>query len=370
MTKRYFIRYFIETPNSVGNRMDIEEGKVFSWKFNFNNNEIGLYDHRHGLFVDCYIIAENQETAEKKLEILIENILNLIDFSTSSASNVLLFDSSYDATPNLSKRNYKQIFYIPISDRNVVVINEEIFKEIFHTINKNQDARIVRAISWLRKGYLEQKFIDKFVAFWIGLESINELLCDFLNITKENRKRKCNKCGNEISSVSLVGIKKLFLEKLKIDNDLFVKMRKARGKLLHGGGPLDDTFIEEVKKYIPLIRKALVMGIGQLLSIKNENIENILQKSTRLYNERLRIVCKTNLINFEPPALGEFNKQPRIDLSEQNLLNRVIDKDGKLNLKIKWSFIGKNATFNNTIIYELYGDDNTTLESSQFIDMK
>ena len=32
--KKYFARYSIQTPNSVGNRKDIESGKIFGWKFN------------------------------------------------------------------------------------------------------------------------------------------------------------------------------------------------------------------------------------------------------------------------------------------------------------------------------------------------
>jgi hypothetical protein len=358
---KYFARYFIESPNAIGIRNDIENGKVLGWKFNFGSNEIGLYDHKQGLWADCYIEADSQLSAEEKSKIFIENILNLIDFSTSSASNSPFFISIYEATDGLSSRAFKQIFYTSIPDRNIVAINKEIFEEIFYTFNKNQDARITRAISWLRKGYLEQKFIDKFVAFWTGLESINELLCDLLNIANKDRKTRCNRCGNLISSVSSVGIKRLFVDIIDIKTELFEKIRKARGKLLHGGGPLDNNFIEEIKRYIPLVKKALIMGIGRLLSIKSETIEKILQKNNRLYNERLRIILKANLMNFIPPSLDEFGKQPRFDLIEQNLLERLVDKKGKLNLKVKSNFIAQNAIFNN-ISFELWGDDNSALE--------
>jgi hypothetical protein len=216
---------------------------------------------------------------------------------------------------------------------------------------------------------LEQQLIDKFVAFWTGLESINELLCDLLNIANKDRETRCNKCGNLISSVSSVGIKKLFVDNIDIKTELFEKIRKARGKLLHGGGPLDNNFIEEIKRYIPLVKKALIMGIGRLLSIKSETIEKILKKNNRLYNERLRIILKANLINFIPPSLDEFGKQPRFDLIEQNLLERLVDKKDKLNLKVKSKFISQNAIFSN-ISFELWGDDNSALEKAQFIDIK
>lgn len=367
--KKYFTRYFIETPNSVGNRKDLENGKILGWKFNFGNNEISIYDDKLGLWVDCYIEADSLSIVEEKSKSFIENILNLIDFSTSSASNAPTFILLYEATDGLWTRPFKQIFYISLPERNISQIDKDIFEKIFKSFNKNQETRVARAISWLRKGYLEPKYVDKFVAFWTGLESLNELLCDFFKISNEDRKIKCNRCGKEISTLSSIGIKTLFLNEVKIGAKLFEKIRKARGKLSHGGGPLDNTFIEEIKKYIPLVRKALVTGIGRLLLVENEIIENMLQKSTRLYNEQLRIVLKADLVKFTPPTLDEFSKQPRVDLNKQNLLEKAVDKKGKLNLKVRSNFIFQNATFNN-ISLELWCEDNSALEDAKFVDIK
>jgi len=373
--KKYFVRYYIETPNSIGSRKDIEDTKVLSWKFNFGNNEISLYDQKQGLYADCYIEAELQmpiEKIEEKAKNFVENILNLIDFSTSSASNSPLLINLYEATDGLINRPFKQMFYIPLPERNVSLINKEIFEEIFNNFNKNQDSRIVRAISWLRKGYWEQNFIDKFIAFWTGLESINELLCDFFQISKEDRKIKCKKCENEISSISSAGIKKLFIDTIDIESKLFETIRKARGKLLHGGGPLDNNFVEEIKKYTPLVRRALIVGIGRLLSFDDEYIKQVLEKKTKLYTEKLRIILEANIENFTPPLLDEFGKQPRIDLDKQDLSERVINKDGKVILKINSNFINRNATFDNKSI-ELWCDDDTAIESIrniQFTEIK
>lgn len=370
--KKYFVRYFIETLNSIGSRKDIEDGKALGWKFNFGNNEVGLYDQKQGLYADCYVEAESQmptEQIEEKAKTFVENISNLIDFSTSSASNSPLFINLYEATDGLISRPFKQVFYIPLPERNVSLINKEIFEEIFNNFNKNQDSRIVRAISWLRKGYLEQKFIDKFIAFWTGLESINELLCDSLNVPKEDRKIKCKRCGNEIYSISSVGIKRLFIDILKIDGEKFKAIRRARGKLLHGGGPLDINFVNEIKEHNSIVRNALITGVGKLLGIEKEDIDKIIKQKSKLYKETIRLIIKANLVNFKSPKLDEFSKQPRVDLSEQNLLNRTIDKDGKLNLKEKQKFIFRNATFND-ISSELWVDDNTAIENAQFTEIK
>lgn len=361
MTKRYFVRYFIETPNAISNRLEMENGKFSNWKFNLGNTEIILYDDKQGLQADLYLDAESLEKGEEKSKMFIENILNLIDFSTSSASSMSLFISIYDASLGLKERDYKQVIYQPISERNISVIDKDIFSEIFNAFDKNNDERIMRAISWLRKGFLEQKHVDKFIAFWTGLESINELLGNDFKIPAEERILKCQKCGTSLYRIT-AGIERLFIDKLKVDKVIFKKIRNARGKLLHGGGPLDDNFINELKKYIPIVKKALSFGIGKLLQMSDNAIESIIEKKSKVYTEKYRIIFKAKLTNFYPPDLNEFNKQPRFDLIENNLLKREVHINGKLVLTISPKFNIVNATFKD-IIREMWGDDDTSIES-------
>jgi len=367
MSKRYFVRYFIETPNSVGNRKDIEAGKIFGWKFNLGNNKISFYDHKEGLFSDCYIEADSLNGAKDKSMTFIENILNLIDFSTSSASASPQFINIYDASPNLHSREYKQVLYIPIRERNVAVIDKDFFGELFSLFDKNKDERIVRATSWLRKGYLERKHVDKFIAFWTGLESINELLCDLFKIPSDERRLQCKNCGELLHPIT-AGIKKLFIDEIKIGEEKFENIRGVRGKFLHGGGPLDDDFVNKIKEYNPIVKKALIVGIGKLLGIEEKGIDKIIRQKSNLYNETIRFIIKANLVNFKPPEIGEFGKQPKIDLIEENLLNRIIDSQGKLSLKSK-IMLKSNANFNN-ITYEVWGEDNTCITSIKIDEIK
>ena len=246
--KRYFLRYFIKTPNSIGNRKEIENGKISAWKFVFGNNEISLIDHIDGLFSDLLVEANSMEEAERKSKVFVENILNLIDFSTSSASSSAVLVNIYDASPNkLPRREYKQIFYLPLKERNIFPLNEKAFGEIFYCFNNFNDKKIIRAISWLRKGHLEENCIDKFIAFWTGLEVINELLADKFNVPLDERKMKCKKDDGSFQEIPItVGIRKLF-EEIK-EKKLFKEIRQTRGKLLHGGGSLDDNFVNKIKE--------------------------------------------------------------------------------------------------------------------------
>lgn len=367
MNKRYFVRYSIETPNALANRKEIEKGEHSIYKFNFGSNEIALYDYKNCLFSDCYVDAESMDKAEEASKGLVENILNLIDFSTASASASSLFISIYDAAPDLKDREFKQVFYVSMLDRNVSLIDKEIFGEIFKVSNKNKDERIIRAIAWLRKGYLEQKHIDKFTAFWTGLETINELLCDLFSVPQSERKMKCRKCGELIMPIT-IGIGKLFVDDMKIEKGLFDKIRRARGKLLHGGGPLDNSFVNEIKECNPTVRKALIMGIGRLLQMDGGVIKNIIEKKSKVYNERIRVILKANLVDFDPPPIEEFNRQPRNEVIDSRFLDRIVDEEGKVVVTINQKF-KTNATMNK-IRLEVWSEDSSSLEHGKFLDIQ
>lgn len=353
------------TPNCISGRYKIERGNSQGWKFNFDDAEISLIDDKKGLWADCFLFAKNLGHAEEKSKVLIDNILDLIDFTTSSYSSSS-FVSSYEASPDLKIRRYKRVFYIPTQERNIAVINEKVFQEIF---DKRREERISRGISWLRKGYLEQKCVDKFIAFWTGLESISELLCDFFEISTEGRKRICNKCGNTIDKrISSLGTKTLFLKEIENNKKLFRGIRGARGKLLHGGGPLSERFFDEIKTYNPLIRKALITGIGKLLEISDEAVKSVIQSKTSLYSDRVKIIIKTNLVDFNPPGIEYFTKQPRLDMESNKLLKREVDNQGKLsitkNLKIK-----TNVNLRG-IALEAWGPDGTSITSFEITSFK
>lgn len=361
--KKYFVRYFVETPNSISKRQKLESGESAAWKFNLDKNEIALYDLKDGLGADIYLEEESLERAELESIAIIENILNFIDYSTSSASLASLLLIIYDASPNLLKREFKQILYKRILDRNMKVLNKDIFDEMFLSFYKNPQARIARATSWLRKAQLEENHIDKFIAYWTGLESINKLLCDFFEISDQARRWMCNKCDVTIQPLSLIGIKTLFIKEMSVDNKVFKKIRNARNGLLHGNIPVDNNFLNQIKAYNPLVRKALFIGLGKLLKVKSETITKILEEKPIRYNENIRIFIETKLFKFEPPDLKDAGKQPRIDVVEDELLERLVTENGRINRKSKLKFKLVNArSYRDKIAIEIWGDEYSSID--------
>lgn len=362
MEKKYFVRYMIDTPNSIEKRQGVE-GRVHSaWKFNLGKSEFALIDYDFGLYSDFYLKAYSIMKAEQKSKAIIETILNFIDYSTVSASAPAFLAIIYDATENQSRREFKQIIYKTLLDRNITVIDKDIFGEIFQAFNKNKDSRIVRAVSWLRKAFLEEKPIDKFIAFWTGLECINVLLCDNFEIPPDERKWKCSKCDTTILPISSKGIKALFIDELKIKKKRFEKIRDARNNLLHGRIPLDDDFVSEIREYNPLVKNVLITGLGKLLKLKNETIEKILKEKTFRYNEKVRFVIITELLDFNPPILKDFGKQPWFEITKDELLERFTTEERDLTIKGRLGLKLVNARCNKDIVVEVRGEDESSIK--------
>ena len=191
------------------------------------------------------------------------------------------------------------------------------------------------------------------------MESINILLCDYFGLTVEERKWKCNTCKTTILPVSTIGIKKLFLDILKIDSNKFQKIRDARNDLIHGRNPLNMDFIKEIIEYNPLVKEALITGIGNLLQIENKIISKIIKYKSIKYIENFRIILKLNLIELEIPKLEEVDNQPRVDL-DYNSMKPLINSEGELEIKGKIMFNYHNLQFDKGS-YEVKVDDFSTI---------
>lgn len=368
MSHTYFTRHIIQTPSSFGSREDIDNLQSRGWEFNYNKNKILIYDTSNGLTVDSYIVANSMNKAEQQSKTLIETTVNLIDFSTSAASLPARLIAVYNASNGVRARQFKQVTYNTLQDRNVRKIDKDVFGAIFDVFKKTDDTRIARSISWLRKGNMESKPIDAFTSFWIGLESLNELLNDFYDIPKEKRYFVCDECNKTHFPITS-GVETLFITELEVSKKQFKKIRGLRGKLLHGGGPLNSKFVHEIHSYNSLTREALIVALGKLLSLNSTTVNNIVNKKPCKYKENITIVVRAKLINFKPPQLQDFGKQPHLELVNHEVTNRIYKNDGGLTVGQNTKFNVKNAKFDIKSV-ELWSDDNSSLNNAQINNIK
>lgn len=360
---RYFTRHFFTTPASLLPRKEIEAGNVGTVRFEIGESSIVLYDLKDGMYADTYILAENIDQAEYKAKLTVETLISLMDYSTTSASSPGTLIAIYDATEDVEKRELRRIFHIPVPERALKKSDMDTFRLIFEKFFvENLPSPVARSIGLLRKAYLEGNDINRFIFFWSGLESLNELLADKFSVLKEERFMRCSGCDKKGQLIS-VGIEKLFTEYLQVDKKEFSSIRQARGKLLHGHSTATD-FIEEVKSYNPRLKKALITGIGLLLSLEPEAIEKIGQQNISKYNQEFRIIVKTKLTGFTPPSIDDVIKQPDVALDGNTPIERILTEDGKVTVRMRSEMKPiPREIFKDDIVIEIRADAETLIES-------
>jgi len=369
MTNRYFVRYNIKTPNTVAGIEGLRKKEISGYDFISGKDKSIIYDVPIGLTVDSYIYFDNITNTEKKSLDTVYNIINLIDFSTSTSSNPPLIDMVYEASPEKEVRAIKKFFNFTLIGKNFVLIDKEILNEAFDKFIKVDDERIILASDWLKKGNSEQTVINKFISYWVGLETLNVLLCDYFKIKPEDRKWVCDKCGKMISPLKSIGTKVLFEDILEIDNKRFNKIRRARGKLLHGDCSVDNAFIEEIKAYNPIIKEGLIRGLGILLDLDSNTIKTISGRISRMYQDSFKLVASTKIKDFYPPDLEKMFDQPQIELLinnqkmesiKVNEVNKII-KEGEIRI----DFIGLKTK--GKIEIQVTGNENSCVENFKII---
>ncbi len=99
----------------------------------------------------------------------------------------------------------------------------------------NADHRVIRAVRWLRKMFSEDDILDRFIAGWTGLETLNPLLSDHFGVPRSaEEKQACGSCGHEtVRHVPRVtGVKELLFREGA--EELYKECHGARNGLVHG----------------------------------------------------------------------------------------------------------------------------------------
>jgi hypothetical protein len=355
---KYFARYLISTPISIGNMEEIKSNQIKAFLFKFDKVEVTLYDQPLSLNADCYIYADNIEEAEKKSFHLIESINQIFVFSSSCVSKNPKLLKIYNATEGLKEREYKQIFYTPIDRRNVLQLNETVLNGIFNSFFANKiDDRVWMAVNLLRKAYLNDLTVDRFVSYWSGLEALDDLLFEYYKIDKKEKQIKCHECGAVTGTATSKGIEKLMLTELNMDKGSFDEIRRLRGKFLHGE-PIFGEDIQKMEGFNLILRKSLIITISKLMNIETSVVKAILEKNISVYQEEARLIIKSTLTDFESPVISDIGKQPDLGLKDVNEFVKSISGN-KITKEIR--FIGQfNADFKNFTI-EFWTDNNSRM---------
>jgi hypothetical protein len=331
---RRCIQYHSRTLAALAGRKKQQSLPLPAWEFNFPNlgarialsdgikrtTEINLHT---GLGIIVDLKANSMEEATETSKNLAETLLNFVTFSTlaycDSARLVSLIDIM-DKEP----WPFRHCVY-PFDDQEIIgslsIADETLFETIFEAYDRSSDQqRIVRALSWLRKGIGEENTVNEFISYWVGLE-----------VTKPILRR--NLAGKMRNPKEWDGVEDIFTNRLHFQNFDTIK-QNARNGLLHGFRELDDNFIKEIESYVDPIRRTLIYCIGSILGLTDSITLKIANKDPRRIRRDPWTVIEGDLRGL-PRNFDELVRDyPRIDAE---LADKKFSMDQRGNLSMQFT---------------------------------
>jgi hypothetical protein len=336
---RYCIHYNSRTLAALASRAEQQKLPLPAWQFAFPSHSLNLalFDsvkktnniNLHiGLNIIVYLNEDSPERAKEISKSFTETILNLVSFATltycGSAKLVTLIRIG-DSEPS-EFEHYSYPFFGQELIGSLSAIEESTFGLIFDAYRRSaHQQRILRALTWLRKGLGEEATVDEFVSYWVGLEVIKHIL----------RRKLVWKIRNP---GEWAGVEDIFVNKLHFQDFGTIK-RNARDALLHGYRPLNDQFIKEIDGYIEPVRETLIFCIGSILGFQDAVTLAICNKVPRRIRQNPWAVLEGNMSNL-PREFNELTKAfPTID-------SEIVDKKFSLDQKEELQMIFKiNQSF-------------------------
>ena len=354
---RYHIHYHSRTLVSLAGIKDQQVLPLRGWRFDFTEDKVGivLVDNvknsdginlHTGLNMFVDVGANSEGGAKETSKNIAETLLNLVTFSTlaycSSAKLVSVMEVC-DKGPYLFEH-----YAYPFDEWELIgsrcVIDENIFRAIFENYNRNaHKQRIMRTLSWLRKGVGEENKVDQFISYWVGLEVIKHILRRTLRTRTKNLDE-------------WAGVEDVFIHKLSFQDFGTIK-QSGRNGLLHGFRELDDEFMREIAGYVEPIRKTLIFCIGSVLGLEDSVTMIISSKTPWGIPKGPSAIIKGEITNLPPTFEELVENYPVIDAEISNR-EFSLDESGDLNLKFSTShhFRGPSDTKWDVKAVELWGD--------------
>jgi hypothetical protein len=339
---RYFIKYHSRTPSAIDTRKRQQNLPLSKWTFNFQNIKatLGIKDSIKNidgvnLHTGLEIIADIEATSEEEAEIrsrdAAETVLTLINFLTLASCMPVKLTGIVDITnANTDKCPARYHIYQEGNDAIVEstrVLDEIEFRKLFDAYMKESYAnpnKVHYAFTYLRKGIIEPKTIDQFLSYWIGLEFIEDTLRNNL----EAKRIKERSLSQKLTKWD--GVRDIFKN---LGCDYFDTIKRARHDLLHGLIDPDNAFISTLTGYVPVVRKALIIALGQIVGLEDKNIMKIANKSPAKADFNPRIILKGTLSKLP----SDFDKVVSDYLSIADLeLNTRFYLDEKGDIKIEF----------------------------------
>jgi hypothetical protein len=237
---------------------------------------------KHGLLLSVAISAEDHQHAFTKARPLAEVVLTLIATSVSAVAKPCQPLIAIDFDGSKPDREMVQHLPLPMELRPGRRLDVKVLKKFFEAFDAARPEdhdRIARAMRWYRKGLLELDPFDRFMNWWLGLETLNPRLQSKHVLSAENVIRKCKACGADVVIVpSLSGVRHLITRLCNRPDSEWGRLIAARNGLTHGNANLAQLNAE-VNQLLPVIQVALMTGLLDLVGLRGSDLEGRLVRA-------------------------------------------------------------------------------------------
>lgn len=348
MNQKYLIHFRAESGVSLYGRKDHQNNPKKAIAFIFDKNEVYIKDFVFeedgfwlfgGLDIFIKINAKDIETAKIDAKDIVESLLMLLSFTSLSFINRAVIKSIFSVNPDekgLYPVSFINLKLNPITQTSLTKVDIENFKVVWEAFNKcDRPDRILRAISWLRKG-LNTKSIDQFIYFFTGLEVLRKVLEEKLRINNKPPKSYFFRLFSRKKFPGWCGIEKIFEEYLK--SNKFKKIRRKRNQILHGFEKLDAKMVKEIDSMLPLVKKSLLTSISVALDLPENLMNEIISQKWAKYNfDRWEVIggyfksiesnLKDLILDYPVMSAKTIFSTKRIDLNGEITINEQYSYD-------------------------------------------
>lgn len=226
-----------------------------------------------GFVIDAVVHADSADQALELVAYPTEAAISIVCLAVSAVSSLRIPVSVIDVSPDVTSREFVQQLPAASELRPRRKFDPATFVPLFDHLNavpEQSASRVFRAVRWYRKALLEDELFDQFSNLWTGLEVINELIKQRHNLPIDRPVRSCPACNAPVVlTPTNTGIEWLITELAKEPRAAWKKAQKVRNGLSHGFEDL-GTLTLQVKAIVPILRRALLLGILELLNVPEE----------------------------------------------------------------------------------------------------
>lgn len=358
--KKYYIQRFYKTNIALSkNRKAQQADPLPGWDFKFPHDNVSICvkdevvdvdgSRFHiGLDIIAEVDSENMDDAINTSMMYSEAVVNMFVFSTLSKCDILKIISVIEFDNDMNA-NFRNNVYPPdLSDMipKIVPLEFDTFNKIYEGCNRlNNSKRLMRAMSWLKKGINEKNSVDKFISFWVGIEIIKCFSQKDTNTDSDNsiaknfKKITCGRLCKEHCVAPRVDewttIENIFIKKLKRSD--FRKVKGARNAILHGFGELSPMFHDKIEEYQRVAMEVLLWGLGDIIGIEDELVKSIIKNGNWEKTLNMWYIIGGGIEGLSGEIREDFKNFPKIKLGESGVKNKIND-DGSISVQFENEF--------------------------------